>query len=57
MVKFLQQSLKLPVSLHNTLQILSVHAFEKITLHEILTKNEFKKLDGPDFNQMELFDL
>jgi hypothetical protein len=26
-------------------------------LHELLMKNEFRKPDGGDFNQMELFDL
>jgi hypothetical protein len=57
MVEFLQQSLKLPGSLHNTLQILSVHAFEKIALHEILTNNKFKKPDESNLNQMKLFDL
>jgi hypothetical protein len=47
----------LPGSLHRTLQILSVHPFEKIALHELLMKNEFRKPNGGDFNQMELFDL
>jgi hypothetical protein len=26
-------------------------------LHELLMKNEFRKPDGGDFNQMELFNL
>jgi len=43
--------------LHRTLQILSVHPFEKIALHELLMKNEFRKLEIGDFKQMELFDL
>jgi hypothetical protein len=29
----------LPGSLHRTLQILSVHPFDKISLHEMLMKN------------------
>jgi hypothetical protein len=36
---------------------LSVHPFEKITLHEQLMKNEIKNSDEANFNQMELFDL
>ena len=38
-------------------QILSVHPFEKISLHELLMKSEFKKPGAGNFNQMELFDL
>jgi hypothetical protein len=36
---------------------LSVHPFEKIALHELLMKSEFKKSEAEDFNQMELFNL
>jgi hypothetical protein len=31
--------------------------FEKIALHELLMKNEFRKPEDQYFNQMELFDL
>ena len=57
LVAILHKELRLPGSLHRTLQILSVHPFEKIALHELLIKNEFKNPDENDFNQMELFDL
>ena len=57
LVAILHKELKLPGSLHRTLQILSVHPFEKIALHELLMKNEIKNSDEADFNQMELFDL
>jgi hypothetical protein len=57
LVAILHKKLKLQGSLHRTLQILSVHPFEKIALHELLMKNEFRKPDEGDFNQMELFDL
>ena len=57
LVAILQKELKLPGSLHRTLQILSVHPFEKIALHELLMKNEIKNSDEANFNQMELFDL
>ena len=57
LVAILHKELRLPGSLHRTLQILSVHPFEKIALHELLMKNEFKKPGEADFNQMNLFDL
>jgi hypothetical protein len=46
LVAILHKELKLLGSLHRTLQILSVHPFEKIALHELLMKNEFKKSQG-----------
>jgi hypothetical protein len=36
---------------------LSVHPFEKISLHELLMKHEFRNPDTSAPNQMELFDL
>jgi len=57
LVAILHKELKLPGSLHRTLQILSVHPFKKIALHELLMKNEIKNSDEANFNQMELFDL
>jgi hypothetical protein len=57
LVAILHKELKLPGSFHGTLQILSVHPFEKIALHELLMNNEFRKAGGGDFNPMELFDL
>ncbi len=57
LVAILHKELKLPGSLHRTLQILSVHPFEKIALHELLMNNKIKNYDEANFNQMELFDL
>jgi len=57
LVAILHKELKLLGSLHRTLQILSVHLFENIALHELLMKNEIKNSDEANFNQMELFDL
>lgn len=57
LVAILHKELKLPGSLHRTLQILSVHPFEKITLHELLMKNGFRDSDTQNSNQLELFDL
>ena len=57
LVAILHKELKLPGSLHRTLQILSVHPFEKIALHELLMKNEIKNSNDAKFYQMVLFDL
>ncbi len=57
LVAILHKELKLPGSLHRTLQILSVHPFEKIALHELLMKNEIKNSDEADCNKLELFYL
>jgi hypothetical protein len=57
LVAILHKELKLPGSLHRTLQILSVHPFEKIALHELLMKNDFRNHEPIKLNQMELFDL
>jgi hypothetical protein len=56
-VAILHKSLKLPGSLRNTLQILSVHPFEKTTLNELLMKTTSQNRGGQNSNQLELFDL
>jgi len=57
MVAILHKSLKLPGSLRNTLQILSVHPFEKTPLNELLMKTTSQNRGGQNSNQLELFDL
>jgi pilus assembly protein TadC len=57
MVAILHKSLKLPGSLRNTLQILSVHPFEKMPLNELLMKTTSQKPSGQNSNQLELFNL
>jgi hypothetical protein len=56
-VAILHKNLKLPGSLRNTLQILSVHPFDKTPLNELLMN--ISSRDNPDqnFNQLELFSL
>jgi hypothetical protein len=56
-VAILHKNLKLPGSLRNTLQILSVHPFDKTLLNELLMN--ISSRDNPDqnFNQLELFSL
>ena len=57
MVAIIHKQLKLPGTLHRTLQLLSVHPFEKVPIHELLTENDFKPLEPMDRNQLMLFDL
>jgi hypothetical protein len=57
MVAILHKSLKLPGSLRNTLQILSVHPFEKTPLNELFMKSVSQNQNSQIFNQLELFDL
>ena len=57
MVAILHKQLALPGTLHRTLQLLSVHPFEKTPLHELLAETNFNSLVSLDCNQMQLFDL
>ena len=57
MVAIIHKELNLPGTLHRTLQLLSVHPFEKMTLHELLTENYFKHLEPLDYNQLLLWTL
>lgn len=57
MVAIIHKQLKLPGTLHRTLQLLSVHPFEKIPLHELLTETDNKTLDPLDSKQLTLWDL
>ena len=57
MVAILHKSLKLPGSLLNTLQILSVHPFEKMPLNELLMKTTSQNQARQSFNQLVLFNL
>lgn len=55
MIAILHKELKLPGTLHRTLQILSVHPFEKVTLHELLTETTFASLIMTNSNQLTLW--
>ena len=57
MVAILHKQLNLPGHLHRTLQILSVHPFEKVALHELLTEYQFNSLRPVPHNQLLLWDL
>lgn len=57
MVAIIHKQLKLPGNLHRTLQILSVHPFEKVPLHQLLTESDFRTNMNHNYNQLSLFDL
>ena len=57
MVAIFHKQLALPGTLHRTLQLLSVHPFEKMPLHELLAETNFNSLLSMDRNQRTLFDL
>jgi hypothetical protein len=55
MIAILHKQLKLPGTLHRTLQLLSVHPFEKVPLNELLTETDHRSFIGLDPNQLNLF--
>ena len=57
MVAILHKQLSLPGTLHRTLQLLSVHPFEKAPLHELRAETEFKMPPTIAANQLLLLDL
>lgn len=57
MVAILHKQLKLPGSLYRTLQLLSVHPFEKTPLHELFTEGDSRTFNDENPNQLTLWDL
>jgi len=57
LVAIIKKRLNLEMSLYTFLQILSVTAFEKVPILQVL--REFSDIEQPDdtFNQLKLFDL
>lgn len=55
MIAILHKQLKLPGTLHRTLQVLSVHPFEKVSLNELLTETDHRTFINSDPNQLNLF--
>jgi hypothetical protein len=55
LIAILHKELSLPGSLHRTLQILSVHPFEKIPLHQLLTETPDNLMDTHNPNQLWLW--
>ncbi|MDL5051089.1 IS4 family transposase, partial [Oscillatoria amoena NRMC-F 0135] len=56
-VAIIHKTLALPSSLHRTLQLLSVHPFEKVPLHELLTEQSLYHPYPSVSKQLQLFDL
>lgn len=54
-VAILKKQLDLPQSLHKILRILDAHAFEKISLAELLRNSEPQDSGNADCNQLQLF--
>jgi len=57
MVAILHKQLQLPGRLHRTFQLLSVHPFEKVPIHELLTETDFKSYMPHKNNQLMLWNL
>jgi Transposase DDE domain/Domain of unknown function (DUF4372) len=57
MVAILHKQLALPGTLHRTLQLLSVHPFEKVPLHELLAETDSRSFISQDHNQLLLWEL
>jgi hypothetical protein len=57
MVAILHKQLQLPGRLHRTFQLLSVHPFEKMPIHELLTEEDLKSYIPHKNNQLTLWDL
>jgi len=56
-IAILHKHLKLPGTLHRTLQLLSVHPFEKTTLNELLIVTDHRTFINSDSNQLNLSEL
>lgn len=57
MVAILHKQMELPGSLNRTLQLLSVHPFEKVPLHELLTEPDSRPLEPLASNQLTMWYL
>jgi hypothetical protein len=55
MIAILHKRLKLPGTLHRTLQVLSVHPFEKVTLNQLLMETDPRSCTTSDPNQLNLW--
>jgi hypothetical protein len=55
MIAILHKQLKLPGTLHRTLQVLSVHPFEKVTLNQLLMETDHRTYINSNHNQLNLW--
>ncbi|MGW8180345.1 MAG: IS4 family transposase [bacterium] len=56
-IAILRKQYRLPQSLHSILQVLSVSAFEKVPIYQLLTTVSPQKPQGPHSNQLKLLDF
>lgn len=57
LVAIIKKRLKINLSLYTILQILSVTAFEKVSLLQVLTQTEYETTNHKNHNQLLLFDF
>ncbi len=57
LIAILKKELQLPQSLHRILQVLSVSAFEKVPIYQLLARNTFPESSYVSFKQLKLWDL
>jgi hypothetical protein len=57
MIAIIHKQSNPPGTLHRTLQLLSVHPFEKAPVHELFTETEFKATPAENSNQLLLLRL
>ena len=57
LIAILHKQLRLPGGLNRTLQILSVHPFEKTPINELLAEDVSRTLGDSDCNNLKLWDL
>lgn len=57
LIAIIKKRLNLDMELYTILQILSISLFEKVTINELLTKQEDKDTNSQTHNQLMLFDL
>jgi hypothetical protein len=57
MVAIIHKQLSLPGTLHRTFQLLSIHPFEKVPLHELLTDTNSDDFEPMKHNQLLLWNL
>jgi len=56
LVAIIKKRLKINVSLYTILQVLSLTVFEKMSLLQIFTENDYKTISSPYAKQLNLFD-
>jgi hypothetical protein len=57
LVAIIKKRMKLDQELYTILQIFSISLFEKVSLNQLFTKNDYRNIDNDNYNQLKLFDL